>query len=121
METLQLSVSRRGGLALHNLCLYYYAVQLVYIHWWLFPQQNNAASVAEVGVVSLFKTLGNLIYKLNATTGTVTLKASLWIYNHCLNSTLAERATYPPGVAVQVLTTTLHCRGTAGTPRGTFK
>lgn len=81
METLQLSTSQ-GSLALTNLCLYYYASQLIYVLCWLFPQLNNAASAMDTAVVFSYETLANLIYRhiFLTVTGTAILKVWLKLY-----------------------------------------
>lgn len=55
---LQLPVDQ-GGLALHDLRLYYFASQLIYIHWRMFPQMNNAALDVEAVVASSYEALLN--------------------------------------------------------------
>lgn len=48
---------------------------------------ENAATAAEAAVITSYEALGNLIYRhtIDTTQGTVTIKTSLQIYNHCLN------------------------------------
>lgn len=61
LDTLKLP--DRGGLALPDLHLYYLASKLVYIHWWKFPQVNNAAVEMEAAVASSYEALLNFFYR----------------------------------------------------------
>uniref|UniRef100_A0A803J2H9 Reverse transcriptase domain-containing protein n=1 Tax=Xenopus tropicalis TaxID=8364 RepID=A0A803J2H9_XENTR len=54
---------KKGGLALPNFLLYFYASQLVYANWWFNPDPNNQATVLEAAVVSSFEALANQIYR----------------------------------------------------------
>lgn len=86
LATLQLP-SNRGGLALPNLRMYYLAAQLIYVHWSMFPQLNNAAAATEAAIVLLYETLSSFLYRcsLPVTEGTTILKMSLRIYVQCSN------------------------------------
>lgn len=53
LDILQLPVDQ-GGLPLPDLHLYYFASQLVYIHWRMFSQINNAAVAVEAAVASSY-------------------------------------------------------------------
>lgn len=61
-QTLQLPVCR-GGLALPNFLLYYWAAMLVTVRWWFQQSRANAAVCLEAAMVGSLTELSNLVYR----------------------------------------------------------
>lgn len=68
LEIVQLLV-QRGGLAIPDLRLYYLASQLVFTHWRMFPQINNATVAVEAAAVTSYETLLNFYFREVPTEG----------------------------------------------------
>uniref|UniRef100_A0A803JYC0 Reverse transcriptase domain-containing protein n=1 Tax=Xenopus tropicalis TaxID=8364 RepID=A0A803JYC0_XENTR len=65
LKTLQAPVTQ-GGLALPNMRLYYLASQLIYVHWWLTPHQDNTSTLLEANILGSLEALANLPYRGNS-------------------------------------------------------
>ena len=63
-DTLQLPVLE-GGLALPCLQMYYIASQLAHVHWWFYPEANNAATALEAAILTSYESLQNLIHRMS--------------------------------------------------------
>lgn len=62
-ESLKKAPYELGGLAIPNLYLYYFALQLSYASWWLRVNFNNPLVVLEAALVGSYEVLRNRIYR----------------------------------------------------------